>query len=47
MKVDIETLKDTFKIDYETYEESRIENQEIIDMYHNRQYIYTSFSNRR
>ena len=38
MKVDIETLQDTFKIGYETFEESRIKAAEVIDLYHNRQY---------
>lgn len=38
MKVDIETLQDTFKIGYEAYEESRIEADEVWNLYHNRQY---------
>ena len=38
MKVDIETLQDTFKIGYEAYEESRIEAMDIWDLYHNRQF---------
>lgn len=38
MKVDIETLQDTFKIGYEAYEESRLKAAEAIDLYHNRQY---------
>jgi len=38
MKTDITTLQDTFKIGYESYEESRKEAQEVWDMYHNRQY---------
>lgn len=38
MKPNIETLKDTFKISYEAYEESRTEALELMDMYHNRQY---------
>ncbi len=38
MKVDIETLKDTFKIGYEAYESSRKEAMIIMDYYHNRHY---------
>ena len=38
MKVDIETLKDTFKIGYEAFESSRKEANEVWEMYHNRQY---------
>lgn len=38
MRLDIETLQDTFKIGYEAYEESRAEANEIWDLYHNRQY---------
>ena len=38
MKVDIETLKDTFKIGYEAYEESREEAMLVMDYFHNRQY---------
>lgn len=38
MKVDIETLKDTFKIGYEAYEESRNEALKVMDYFHNRQY---------
>ena len=38
MKVDIETLKDTFKIGYEAFEESREEAKKVMDYYHNRQY---------
>lgn len=38
MKVDISTLKDTFKIGYETYEDSRKEAIEVWDLYHNRHY---------
>lgn len=38
MKVDIETLKDTFKIGYEAYEESREEAKKVMDYFHNRQY---------
>jgi len=38
MKIDIETLKDTFKIGYETFVDSRMEALEILNLYHNRQY---------
>lgn len=38
MKADIETLKDTFKIGYDTYFDSRLEAEEIWNMFHNRQY---------
>lgn len=38
MKVDIETLKDTFKIGYEQFEESRKEAKRVSDYYHNKQY---------
>mgnify|MGYP006995570709 CR=1 FL=1 len=38
MKIDIETLKDTFKIGYDTYLDSRVEANTIEDMYHNRQF---------
>lgn len=38
MKTDIYTLKDTFKISQEAFEDSRKEALEILDMYHNRQY---------
>lgn len=38
MKVDIETLKDTFKIGHEAFEESRQEAMKVMDYYHNRQY---------
>jgi len=38
MEADIKTLKDTFKIGYEAFEDSRKEALEILDLYHNRQY---------
>ncbi len=38
MKVNIETLKDTFKIGYETYETSYDNAQEVVDLLHNRHY---------
>lgn len=38
MKVDIETLKDSFKIGYEAFEESREDAKKVMDYYHNRQY---------
>ena len=38
MKTDIKTLQDLFKISYETFEKSRVEESEVVDMYHNRHY---------
>jgi hypothetical protein len=38
MKVNIQTLQDTFKIGYETFEQSRIEANSVWDLYHNRQW---------
>ena len=38
MKVDIESLKDTFQIGYDTYLDSRTEANKVEDYYHNRQY---------
>lgn len=38
MKADIETLKDTFHYGYETFEDSRLEADEVWNMYHNRQW---------
>lgn len=38
MKTDIETLRDSFKISYETLEDSRNEAMMVMDLYHNRQY---------
>lgn len=38
MKVNLETLQDTFKFGYEAYEASRKEADMIMDLYHNRQY---------
>ena len=38
MKADIETLKDTFKIGYDAYVESREEAMKVMDYFHNRQY---------
>lgn len=40
----IEYLKDTFKIGYEAYEESRNEAQLVWDLYHNRQYNDTQLA---
>ena len=41
MKIDIETLKDTFKISYDTFKDSREEALKVLDLYHNRQYTDT------
>lgn len=38
MDTDIPTLQDLLKISYEAYEESRVEADEITDLFHNRQY---------
>ena len=38
MKTDIETLRDTFKISYDTLQASRDEAMLVMDLYHNRQY---------
>lgn len=38
MKIDIETLRDTFKISFDAVRESHEEALEILDLYHNRQY---------
>lgn len=38
MKTDLQTLKDTFKISYDVYWKSREEGNEVVDMFHNRQY---------
>lgn len=41
MKPTIENLKDTFKIGYENFAESRAEAEEVYDFFHNRQYSDT------
>lgn len=38
MKTDLETLKDSFQLGYDSYYESRREAMEVMDKYHNRQY---------
>lgn len=38
MKIDIDSLRDTFKIGYEAFQDSRMEADELYDMYHNRHY---------
>lgn len=38
MKTDLETLKDSFWLGYDSYEESRVEADEVWNMYHNRQW---------
>ena len=38
MKATIQDLKDTFKIGYEAYRDSRLEAEEVSDLYHNRHY---------
>jgi len=44
MKATIEDLKDSFKIGYETYEDSRKEADAIWDLYHNRQFTVEQLS---
>ena len=44
MKTDLETLKDSFWFGYDTFEESRIEADEVWDMYHNRQWSHEALS---
>jgi hypothetical protein len=38
MKIDIETLKDSFQLGHDSYFESRQEAMKVMDMYHNRHY---------
>lgn len=38
MDTSIQTLQDLFKVSYEAFEESRVEEKTVRDMYHNRQY---------
>lgn len=38
MKIDIETLQDTFLIGYNSYYDSRVEALDVMDKYHNRHY---------
>ena len=38
MKIDIETLKDSFQLGHDSFEESRKEALKVMDLYHNRQY---------
>lgn len=38
MKTDIQTLQDTLRISFDAYEESRLEADEVNNLYHNRQY---------
>lgn len=49
MKINIETLQDTFKFGYEQFEDSREESNLVMDLYHNRQYTPEQLSvlNRR
>lgn len=49
MKINIETLQDTFKFGYEQFENSREESNLVMDLYHNRQYTPEQLSvlNRR
>lgn len=44
MKIDIETLQDTFKIGYEAFLSSREEGQEVVNFFHNRQYTQSQLS---
>ena len=38
MQATVENLRDSFKIGYEAFESSRIEANEVWDLYHNRHY---------
>lgn len=38
MKIDIETLKDSFQLGHDSFEESRKEALKVMDLYHNRHY---------
>jgi hypothetical protein len=38
MKPTLQNCKDTFKFSYDAYESSRLEQKEIVDLYHNRHY---------
>ena len=44
MKTTLEDLKDTFKIGYDAYFDSRKEANEVVDMFHNRQYTVTQLA---
>jgi hypothetical protein len=44
MQTDLATIRDTFKISYDVYMESRVEAQEVVDMFHNRQYTQSQLS---
>lgn len=44
MDTSLEALKDTFKISYDAYYDSRLEAQEVCDMFHNRQYNQSQLS---
>lgn len=44
MQTDLNTIRDTFKISYDVYMESRVEAQEAVDMFHNRQYTQSQLS---
>ena len=44
MKIDIESLKDSFTIGYDAYVDSKNEAMNVMDMYHNRQYTSDQLS---
>lgn len=44
MQTDILTLQDLFKISYDAYEDSRYEADEILDLFHNRQYTQSQLA---
>ena len=44
MQTDLQTIKDTFKISYDVYKDSRFEAMEVVDMFHNRQYNQSQLS---
>ena len=44
MKIDIDTLRDSFKISYETFRESREESRKVVDYFHNKQFTEKQLS---
>lgn len=49
MDTDVQTLQDLFKIGYDTYEDSRVEAAEVLNLFHNRHYTESqlaTFANR-
>ncbi len=44
MKANIKDVKDSFQIGYEAFKDSRVEAEEVWDLYHNRHYSYDQLS---